>query len=311
MGKVRYKVRNWREYNLALKERYRITLWISERDTAVWRAKPTGKRGAPVIYSEVAISCCLMVGVLLRLPLRGCEGFMRSLIPLLGLGDLSVPDYTTLSRRGRRLKVDLPHTPKEKHVHLVVDSSGFKIYGEGEWKVRQHGWCKRRTWRKIHIGIDEATGEVLAMTLTLADASDGETLPQMLRQLDVPVAKVSGDGAYDQKEVYEAILALGAEAIIPPRRGARLWRYRKGNAPPHIRDKHLRRIHKVGRRRWKQESGYFRRSKAEATFSRVKRLLGDRLRSRTFENQLTESRLLLRALNIMTALGMPDSVAIA
>ena len=309
MKKVRYKVRNWRDYNKALKDRYRVTMWIREEDAAAWWGEATGKRGAPPVYSETAIRCCLTVGVLLRLPLRGCEGFMRSIIQLFGMSEAAVPDYSTLSRRGRHLKVELPHTPKGGGVHLVVDSSGLKIYGEGEWKVRMHGWCKRRTWRKIHIGIDEATGEVLAVAFTAADVSDGEMLPMLLQQLDSPVTKVSGDGAYDQREAYDAIAALGAKAIIPPRRGARFWQHRSRSTPPHIRDKHLMRIKQVGRKRWKKESGYFRRSLAETAFSRVKRLYGDRLRARTFANQATEARLMLRALNVMTSLGMPDSVA--
>ena len=307
MKKVRYKVRNWREYNKALKNRYSFTLWLNDEVRAGWIAEPTGRRGAPLVYSDMAIQSCLTIRVLLRLPLRGCEGILRSIASLLGLAKLPMPDYSTLSRRGKTLKVRLPLAPKKGGVHMVVDSTGLKLYGEGEWKVRIHGKSKRRTWRKLHIGVDEATGEILVSALTTADVSDGEALPEMLREVDAPVTKVSGDGAYDHREDYAAIAALGAEALIPPREGARIWRHGNSRNAPLERDRHLRRIREVGRRQWKLESGYSRRSLAETAFSRIKRFFGDRLRARDFENQATEAFLGVRALNIMTAAGMPQS----
>jgi hypothetical protein len=307
MKRVRYKVRNWREYNRALKNRYSFTLWFNDEVRSGWFAGPTGKRGSPMVYSDLAIQCMLTLRVLLRLPLRGCEGLLRSIATLLGQPTLPVPDYSTLSRRGKGLEVKLPIAAKESGVHMVVDSSGLKIYGEGEWKVRMHGKSKRRTWRKLHIGVDESTGEILVSALTTADVSDGEMLPEMLREVEIPVMKVSGDGAYDQRVDYAAIAALGAQALIPPRRGARIWRHGNSNDAPLERDKHLRRIREVGRRRWKLESGYSRRSLAETAFSRLKRLFGDRLRARDFDNQATEAFLGVRALNIMTAAGMPQS----
>ena len=307
MKKVRYKVRNWREYNRALKNRYSFSLWLNDEVRAAWQAEPTGRRGAPLVYSDLAIQCCLTIRVLLRLPLRGCEGLLRSITALLGQPTLPVPDYSTLSRRGKGLEVKLPIATKKRDVHMVVDSSGLKIYGEGEWKVRIHGKSKRRTWRKLHIGVDEATGEILISALTTADVSDGELLPEMLRKVGTPVTKVSADGAYDHRKDYAAIAALGAQALIPPRRGARIWRNGNSNDPPLERDRHLRRIRQVGRKRWKLESGYSRRSLAETAFSRIKRFFGDRLRARDFENQATEAFLSVRALNIMTVAGMPDS----
>lgn len=304
MGKVRYRVRNWPEYNRALQERYRLTLWINEETLSAWCAEPTGKRGAPFTYSPAAIQCCLTIRVLFRLNLRGCVGFLRSVLASLGL---SIPDYSTLSRRGKGLEVKLPVAAKEGSLHLVVDSSGLKIYGEGEWKVRVHGQSKRRTWRKLHIGVDEASSEVLTAAVTTADVSDGEVLPAMLEEVKVPLAKVGGDGAYDRKDAYQAIASRGAEAVVPPRHNARIWQHGNCAGPPLERDEHLRRIREVGRKEWKRARGYFRRSLAETAFSRVKRCFGDRLRSRTFENQATEAFLGLRALNLMTALGMPDS----
>ena len=307
MKGVRYKVRNWPEYNRALKDRYSFTLWFNDGVRVAWFAEPTGRRGAPLLYSDVAIECVLTTRVLLRLPLRGCEGLFRSIAALLGHQTLTVPDYSTLSRRGKTLQVKAPLASKEGAINMVVDSTGLKLYGEGEWKVRMHGKSKRRTWRKLHIGVDEATGEILVLALTTADVSDGEALPEMLREVDAPVTKVSGDGAYDHKEVYAAIAAIGAQALIPPRKGARIWQHGNSKAPALERDEHLRRIRQGGRRRWKLESGYSRRSLAETAVSRLKRLFGDRLHARDFENQATEAFLAARALNIMTAVGMPDS----
>jgi hypothetical protein len=293
-----------------LKNRYRITLWFNDEVRAGWLAEPTGKRGSPKVYSDLAIACCLTLRVLLRLPLRGCEGFLRSIAVLLGLGEFSVPDYSTLSRRGKGLEVVLPVAPKNGGIHMVVDSTGLKLCGEGEWKVRMHGKSKRRTWRKLHIGVDEATGDILVSALTTADVSDGEALPDMLDEVDAPVTTVSADGGYDHKKVYVAIAALGAQALIPPRRGARIWQHGNSSAPPLERDEHLRRIMQVGRKRWRLESGYSRRSIAETAISRFKRFFGDRLHARDFENQAAEAFLCVRALNIITALGMPDSYAV-
>lgn len=307
MEKVRYKVSNWAEYNRSLRNRYSFTLWFNDEVRSAWFAKPSGARGAPMVYSDLAIQCCLTMRVLLHLPLRGCQGFLRSLMALLGKPTLPIPDYSTLSRRGKALQVSLPAARKSGRLHLVVDSTGLKIYGEGEWKVRIHGASRRRTWRKLHIGVDEATGDILVSALTTADVSDGEVLPDMLDRVDAPVTKLRADGSYDQKKDYSAIAARGAEALIPPRRRARIWQHGNSSDAPLERDKHLRRIRQVGRRRWKLESGYSRISFAETAFSRFKRFFGGRLRARDFDNQATEAFLSVRALNIMTAVGMPDS----
>jgi transposase len=307
MEKVQYRLSNWRTYNRALKNRYDVTLWLSDDVQAAWLAEPTGRRGAPKVYSDLAIECCLTLRVLFSLPLRGCQGFLCSIAALLGLEKLSVPDYTTLSRRGKTLEVNLGVAPKKGDIHLVVDSTGLKLYGEGEWKVKVHGRSKHRTWRKLHIGVEGETGDILVSAFTTADVSDGEVLPEMLGEVDAFVTKVSGDGAYDQKKDYAAVAELGAQALIPPRRGAHIWQHGNSNAAPLERDETLRQIRQIGRKRWKLESGYSRRSLAETAFSRFKRLFGDRLHARNFDNQATEAFLGVRALNIMTSLGMPDS----
>jgi len=306
MAKVHYRVRNWPEYNRALVNRYRLEVWLSDEVERGWYAQPVGDRGRPQVYSDLALTFCLTIRALLDLPLRGCQGLLESVFSRLDLG-LAVPDYTVMCRRARTLKVRLPVRRRGEPVHLVVDSSGLKVYGEGEWKVRAHGWSKRRTWRKLHLGVDEATQEVLVARVTEAGVADSRMLVELLPEADAPLSRVGGDGAYDREEAWAAIAERQAEALIPPRRNARIWRHGNRDGPRLQRDEHLRRIRQVGRRRWKLESGYSRRSLAETTFGRLKGIFGDRLRSRVFGNQATEGLLKVRALNVMTGLGMPDS----
>jgi hypothetical protein len=192
-------------------------------------------------------------------------------------------------------------------LHAVFDSTGLKVFGEGEWKVRQHGYQKRRTWRKLHLGIDAQTQEVIAQVATTNNISDKEILPDLLEQIAEPIKQVTADGGYDYASCYEAIAARKARAVIPPRRTGRLnpqdERFR-------ARDKNLREIRKMGRKRWKRRRKYHRRSLVETAIMRVKRIFGERLSGKRFLNQATEMFIRSAALNRMTHLGMPDSYAI-
>jgi len=306
MDKIRYNINNWPEYNQALKNRFRLTMLISEEVVSGWYAKRSGKRGAPRRYSDLAIEFVLTLRVLFNLPLRGCEGFAGDVLQLFGF-DLECPDYTTLCRRGKVFQVSLPRQRRSENIWMVVDASGLKIYGEGEWKVRRHGIGKRRTWRKLHIGVNAGTGEIVAGVVTTAGVHDSDVLPALLEGLDGAVEAVAGDGAYDTREDYDAIMSIGAKAVIPPRKGAKIWRHGNRKDPPHARDENLRCIRAYGRKKWKEESGYHRRSLAETAFFRLKMIFGDKLRSRDFNNQATEAFLRLSLLNRMTALGMPES----
>jgi len=310
MSKTRYKVRNWPEYNLALKNRFRLTVLMSEEVFSGWYASPSGRRGAPRRYSDLAIRFALTLRVLFNLPLRGCEGFVGDVLRLLGMV-LGCPDYTTLCRRGKMLNIALPRLRDGERIYMVVDSSGLKIYGEGEWKVRVHGKSKRRTWRKLHIGVDADTGVIVAGALTTAEVHDSEMLPGLLSGMKGVLEAVGGDGAYDTREDHDAISEVGAKALIPPRKGAKIWRHGNRKDPPHMRDEILRYIRKHGRKKWKEDSGYHRRSLAETAVFRIKNTFGDRLRSHTLENQKTEAMLRLEILNRMTALGMPDSYPVS
>jgi hypothetical protein len=309
--KTPYRVRNWPEYNKALVGRGSLTLWITQDIIDCWNERErTGRPGRPRTYSATAIEAALVLRAIYRLPLRQTEGLMLSVIALLGVR-ADVMDYSTLSRRSQTLDVQLPTFGVGDGLHVLVDSSGVKVFGEGEWKVRQHGVSKRRTWRKLHLGVDGATQQVVAALVTTPDWSDDEILPELLEQIEDEISQVKTDGAYDTHACYAAIGARGATAIIPPRRTAVIWQHGNSKAPPLDRDEHLRAIRARGRRAWKQESGYHERSLVETAFSRIKRMFGDRVRGRTLDAQHCDLMLRCAGMNRWTSLGMPDSYAVA
>lgn len=293
-------------YNENLEKRGNITLWIDEDVLQAWKAAPEAvrPRGGQKQYSDGAIECLLMVKHVFHLAYRQTEGFAHSLSRLFGV-ELPIPDYTTLNRRAKTLNVKLP-TSQKGHIHAVLDSTGLKVYGEGEWKVRQHGYSKRRTWRKLHLGVDEATGEIEAEVLTEAGTDDAEMADVLLKQMSADIEQLSADGAYDKEKVYKAAATQGVGKItIPPRRDAVLWE--ENGTEPYPRNANLRRIGEIGRKEWKDESGYHRRSLAETAVFRFKTIFGDHLSSREIKRQKTEARIKCAALNRMTRLGMPDS----
>jgi IS5 family transposase len=309
--KQQYRLRNWSQYNKALVERGSLTLWVSDDIIEQWRShQRTGRRGKPSTYTDTAILCMATLAEVYRLPLRATAGLTRSLLRLLGL-KLSAPCYTTLCRRRRSLDVELPRLRKSEPLHLVVDSTGIKVYGEGEWKVRKHGYSRRRTWRKLHLGVDEATGEVVAAVVTTNSFKDSQLLEDLLDQVEGEVKQVSADGAYDSRNCYEAIRKREAQAAIPPRKGARIWQHGNTKAERHIRDENLRAIRRTGRAQWKRESDYHRRSLAETAVFRVKMIFGERVGARSFEGQAAQLLVRCQALNQMTHLGMPDSYKVA
>src|SRR5687768_6277566 len=219
---TRYQVRNWKEYNKGLVQRGSLPFWVEEKAIKGWlNAENSGRKGHPLVYATVAIETMSYLKAVYRLPLRATQGFSQSLFQLMGI-DLPVPDYSTLCRRRKNLIIELPHQAKNEPIHLVVDSTGIKVYGEGEWKTRQHGYSKRRTWRKLHIGLDEATGEIMAAVVTDNKTSDKEIMPDILALVDAALKQVSADGGYDYVSVYQEIDKYNARAAIPPRRNATL-----------------------------------------------------------------------------------------
>jgi IS5 family transposase len=305
--KTTYRIRNWKEYNAALKQRGSLTFWISDEAVQNWTAnEKTGLPGASPTYTDLAIETMATVQAIYHLAGRQTQGLLQSLFALLQL-DLTAPDHSTLSRRRGQLTIPLPVQKRAQARHVVVDSTGVKVYGEGEWKVRQHGWSKRRTWRKLHLCIDEATREIVSVCASTNNVSDAEMLPVLLANVAEEVAQVSADGAYDQRRCYDAINQHQARAAIPPRKGAKIWQHGNTQTERHVRDENLRRVRQVGRKKWKQECGYHRRSLAETGVFRYKQNFGDRLQTRKIENQFTEMFLKCAALNHMTHLGMPLS----
>lgn len=301
--KVQYRIRNWPEYNSALCQRGSLTFWIDEQALCKWFAEEEfNKRGHPFTYSATAIEFMSILKAVYHLPLRATKGLVESLMDLLDI-DLPVPCYSTLSRRRNSLEVKLPHQSKKEPIHIVVDSTGIKVYGEGEWKVRQHGYTYRRTWRKLHIGLDESTHEIMAAVVTTNNYTDKEILPDLLEVTDALISQVSGDGGYDYATCYEAIEPYGARATIPPRSNAVPWH----NGQVDERDRNLERIEEIGRKEWKQECGYHRRSLAETAMLRLKLIFGDKMHEKNFDTQAAELLIRCAALNKMTALGMPHS----
>ena len=302
------RVTNWSEYDAGLRQRGSLTVWFSEEAIAAWRAEPRTTRGGQPHYSALAITTALTLRVVFRLALRQTEGLIGSIIRLLGL-DLAIPDHSTLSRRAETLAVTRPPSSAEP-VHLLVDSTGLKLSGAGEWLVEKHGKSRRRSWRKLHIGVDADTGRIVAAALTTNDVDDGSQVGPLLDRIDGPIASFTADGAYDQDGVYSAVAARHPEAavIVPPRSNA--VPSETAETAPTPRDWHLQAIAEHGRMSWQKASGYNWRALVEADIGRWKRVIGHALRSQTDKRQATEVALAVDVLNRMLALGRPSYVRI-
>jgi IS5 family transposase len=306
-AKPRYRVSNWPEYNRGLVARGSITLWLHEEVLAGWRA--TGGKGFR--YGDVAILAALSLRAVLRLALRQTQGFLLSLKRLLGLA-IEIPHYSTFCRRAAGIAVPkLARPAGGGPLHLAIDATGLKVHGEGEWKVRAHGKDRRRVWRKLHLAVDTATGQLHAHALTPSEVHDGAELEGLLAGIDAPIAAVCADKAYDAFDIHAAVLARGARPVIPPRKGAAIRPPRRVKDPPPTRGEAVARIAEIGRKAWKQETGYHRRSLAETAMSRYKTIIGPGLKARTLDNQKAEAAVAVRCVNRFTALGMPKSLRIA
>ena len=301
---------NWAEYDAGLRQRGSLTVWFTEEAIAAWRAEPRTTRGGQPRYSALAIRTALTLRAVFRLALRQTEGLIGSILGLLGL-DLAVPDHSTLSRRAETLEVPRPYANSGGPVHLLVDSTGLRLCGPGEGLIEKHGTRRRRSWRKLHIGLDAASGQILASELTSSDVDDGSQVEPLLDQITAPLGSFTGDGAYDQAGIYDTIAKRepDAEVIVPPRSTAILSE--TAEIAPTQRDRHLQSIVEHGRRGWQERSGYTRRALAETSISRFKRVIGDGLRSRTDRRRATEIAIAVHALNQMLAFGRPKTVRIA
>ncbi len=304
--KPRYRTTNWSEYNRSLEARGDLTIWFSPE--VAWHSNEReGQAGAPTRYSDQAIQIMLTLKVLFQQGLRQVRGLTRSLMRLLVL-DWMVPCFSTVSRRQATLAVQIPVRRRGEPLHLLVDSTGIKIHGEGEWKVKKHGPEYRRGWRKVHLAIDAHTQEIQAVEVTDQRQADGPQVEELLSQLpaETTLGSLSGDGAYDSRRVYRAVHARGAELVVPPRRDGQPWSDQTAWASS--RNDKLAAIKRLGRGIWKRWSGYHRRSLVETAMHRFKRL-GERLLARRPERQVAEVHVRCAILNRFVQLGMPNTVA--
>jgi hypothetical protein len=304
-----YKIRNWSDYNRALIERGSINIWMEEESLKKWYSvSHTCLAGRPETYSDDAILMLLMLREVFRLTLRSLQGFTKSLFAMMGL-DLLVPSYTQISRRAQTLHQRIKRLiGSKKKCDIIFDSTGLKVYGEGEWKVRVHGKSKRRTWRKFHIGIDAATQDILCCELTGNNKGDAETAEKMLGNISGRIRSARGDGAYDGQRFRKKVHEKGGVCIVPPPRDAAY----KGasNGWERERDACLAVITgfgggEVGRKLWKICSEYHQRSLVETAMFRVKVMLGDRLKARSIGAQESESICKCLVINKMNKLGLP------
>ena len=310
--KTTYRIRNWSDYNRSLRERGSLTFWISDELIDNWLLEAeSGRRGRSFVYTEAAILACVSIKFVFHQAGRQTCGLIGSIFRLLNVG-LPIPDHSTLSRRLSGLTVRLPVKSSQRARHIVCDSSGLKVYGEGEWKVRTHGASKRRTWRKLHLQMDEATGEIVAAAPSANSVSDCEMFEPLLKENEQRIAQISADGAFDRWKVYEAITRRGIkQAAIPPNKRARIKQHGNCSKEPLLRDANLRSIRRSGRAKWKREIGYHRRSLAETAVYRFKQIFTDKLQSRSMENEFQEIKIKCVILNRMTHLGKPESYKVS
>ena len=307
---LKYRIRNWAEYNRALIQRGSITVWMEENAIKKWfSTNHTCQAGRPATYSDEAILMMLILREMYSLPLRGLQGFVESLFNKMGL-DLPVPSYSQISRRARSLHKRInPLVSGKKVRDIIFDSTGLKVYGEGEWKVRTHGKSKRRIWRKFHVGIDAETQDIVCCELTQNNKGDAEVAERMLKSLPGKIESARGDGAYDASRFRKAVHQKGGNCIVPPPRDAAY----KGNGTEgweQERDGAIAAIHgfggdDIGRKLWKICSGYHERSLVETTMYRVKKIFGDKLKARDMDAQTTEVLCKCIIINKMNKLGMP------
>lgn len=308
--RAQYRIRNWPQYDAGLRRRGDLTLWLDEAAIAGWSAPRRATPGGQARYSNFAIELVLMLRLVYHLALRQAEGFVSSIFRLLGLA-LPIPDHTTLSRRGRDFAHRRPHPVPHGPLHLLIDSTGLKLFGKGEWSSEGPGRA-RRSWRKLHLAVDADSGEIIASVLTGNDAQDAGQVPVLLEQIEGEIANVMADGAYDSEPVYRAIQARRSEPgpiiVIPPRSTAVPGV--ATDAAESQRDHHIRFIQENGHAAWRKATSYGRRSLAETTVGRYKGLIGSRLRARALANQQGEAALGVEVLNRMIRIAKPASVRI-
>ena len=307
--KMRRRVTNWPAYEAGLRRRGELAIWLDEAALSNWNAPRRMTRGGQPLYTDMAIELVLTLRLVFHLALRQAEGFARSVLRLLGL-DLSVPDHSTLSRRGRAFARRQPRAARhDGPVHVILDSTGLQMFGQGEWDAEEHGRTPRR-WRKLHLAVDAQTGEIVAHILTDTDVGDITAVPSLLATVEGPVASLIADGAYDGVSVYQAASLRQhdppPDIIIPPRVSSTVSM--KEVSVTTARDRHVQTIAENGRMAWQKATGYGRRSRVETAIGRYKHSIGPKLRARSSEGQQGEAALAVQVLNRMIRTARPVSV---
>ncbi|MND56505.1 Transposase DDE domain protein [compost metagenome] len=299
MGKARHPISNWSQYNKSLIKRGSLTFWVDEDAVSNWfHDEHHGRRGRSPLYTDQAICTALILKGIFKLPLRAVQGLLDSLFELMNV-PLCAPDFSCISKRASTVKVPYRQPPKGKVTDLVIDSTGLKVFGEGEWKVRKHGHDKRRVWRKLHLAVDPATHAIVTAEVSLENVHDAEVLPTLLKPLRRQLGTIFADGAYDTKDCHALIRQKNATACIPPRQNAGLWE--KG----HPRNEAVLVMRKEGLAYWKRVSGYHRRSLAETAMYRFKQLMTGKLSLRKYNGQVGEVMAYVCAVNKLNGLGLP------
>ncbi|WP_444666575.1 IS5 family transposase [Cereibacter changlensis] len=303
---ARYRTTNWSAYNAALRSRGSLLIWLDKE--MAWLSPRQGRPGRPPVFSDAAIQFCLTIKVLFKLPLRQTTGMVASLLKMANL-DWAVPDYTTLCRRQRRsLSRSLPAC--RWPLNLLVDSTGIKFLGDGEWQARKHGVQGRRQWRKVHLAMDTATSDIRAVEFTPSSDGDSPVLPELLDQIpeSEEIGTVTADGAYDTRRCHTAIIDRQATPIIPIRKNGRPW---KANCPAAIaRNETLRATRHYGRAFWKRWTGYHARSRIEAKM-RCLKIFGERIAARHPDSQTAEIQIRVALMNRFSALGTAEIIRVA
>ncbi len=306
--KPRYRVTNWNQYDNSLVKRGSIMLWICEETIKTWHPISTDKkhRGGQIQFSDIAIETCLTLSAVYHLPRRQTEGFINSILSNCMKLPLKSPDHTTLSRRSKNITIPKIRRGKSKEpINILIDSTGVKLCGTGEWEEFKHRLSRRKIWRKIHLATDEATGEIVAEELTTHLTDDATQVDPLLNQINHDVAVVKADGAYDEALVYKILEERDIKGIFPPRKDCKLSP--QSNTNPTPRDINIAYIKKKNIHAWRNKTGYNKRNLVENTMFRYKKIIGNTLHSKSFEAQQTEVRIAVNILNKINSLGMPIS----
>lgn len=309
--KDKYKVSNWSVYNKSLEAHYDINIWVDADLAKDWYhftdTSVRLKKGKPKKYGDAAILFCLSIRYIFKLPYRGCRGFIQGYFKTMGL-HLKVPSVSQLCKRSKVLGFDKIIGVNKKITDISIDSTGLKVYGEGEWKVRKHGASKRRTWMKLHIGTDVATQETVSVMLTTNAVDDADCVAELLTQTAATGRSINsfrGDGAYDKAKVRKTLYDKNIKQIIPPQTNA--IKDKKQRQHLQQRDEAIDTIQQTNRKEWKQTSGYHKRSVSETNMFRFKTTFGAELASRKTNNQHTEVAIKCYLLNKHINLAKPKS----